>query len=486
MEPKEKMRIPPEIFSFFMAPGGHSLIVRGNAGTGKTTFALQVIEDLGTVEDGYYVSTRVSDESLLIQFPWLKDRMISPFKSKTGMEAARPDRMRSGLTKMKGIGGSQGGLVRKEMSISIGKELSDVEFIYDMVEKDRDVRRIFVIDSIDALAERYGIQPSLLITSLQKDLVEGYSQNLLYILESPEPLLDYLGDGVVVMNRTDVDRRRVREIELLKLRGCEITRPRYLFTLRNGKIMTFNLDFTRRDASNAPWSPIADADGKISSGMPDLDRLIGGGIDRGSIVLIELGQSVPLNVAETIERSFVSNFIMLNRGVLWFPSRRVSAETVRAQMSEVVPKEKFEKQVRVPEVASQVELSAQFIMPVEGANAGVDLKWKNVSYMLGGGEQPYLSLLGFDTLESIYGEKVMDQIMDHIGAMKKNKGVAVCVTTRSTNSTTRLSDIASVHIKIDRVGGTTIVYGERPFTECNAVTFEADGAIARAYLTPVV
>jgi 3-dehydroquinate dehydratase len=402
------------------------------------------------------------------------------------METVKPDRIRGGLTKLKGIGGSQGGPMRREMSIAIGKELVDIEFIYEMVEKDRDTRRIFVIDSIDALAERYGLDPNILITSLQKDLVEGYGQNLLYVLESPEPLLDYLGDGVVVMDRSEVDRRRVREIELLKLRGCEISRPRYLFTLRNGKMMTFNLDVTRKEATNSQWSAIADTDGKVSSGMPDLDRLIGGGIERGSIVLIELGQSVPLHVAESIERSLVANFIMLNRGVLWFPSRRVSAETVRAHMAEIVPREKFEKQVRVPEVASQVELSAQFIMPVEGANAGVDLKWKNVSYMLGGGEQPYLSLLGFDTLESVYGEKVMDQIMDHLGAMKKNKGVAVCVTSKSTKSTSRLSDIASVHIKVDRVGGTTIVYGERPFTECNAITFEADGAIARAYLTPVV
>jgi hypothetical protein len=155
-------------------------------------------------------------------------------------------------------------------------------------------------------------------------------------------------------------------------------------------------------------------------------------------------------------------------------------------MSEIVPKEKFEKQVRIPEVASQVELSAPFIMPVEGANVGIDLKWRNISYQLGGGEQPYLSLLGFDTLESIYGEKVMDQIMDHLGAMKRNKGVCLCVASVSTRSTSRLSDIANVHIKIDRIGGTTIMYGERPFTECNAVTFEKEGAISKAFLTPVV
>ena len=75
MGKEPKIKIPIEVYQFFTNPGGHSLIVRGNAGTGKTTFALQTIEELSAIEKSFYHSTRVSDMSLLTQFGWLKDKM---------------------------------------------------------------------------------------------------------------------------------------------------------------------------------------------------------------------------------------------------------------------------------------------------------------------------------------------------------------------------------------------------------------------------
>ncbi len=68
-------RIPREVIEFFNQPGGHSLIVKGPAGTGKTTFALQLTEELQEVAASHYLSSRVSDESLYNQFPWLRDRL---------------------------------------------------------------------------------------------------------------------------------------------------------------------------------------------------------------------------------------------------------------------------------------------------------------------------------------------------------------------------------------------------------------------------
>src|SRR5512137_398021 len=66
---------PKEIVTFLSSPGGHSLILRGMAGTGKTTLALQTIEELAAVQQSYYMSTRVSDQSLFSQFPWLLEKV---------------------------------------------------------------------------------------------------------------------------------------------------------------------------------------------------------------------------------------------------------------------------------------------------------------------------------------------------------------------------------------------------------------------------
>ena len=43
-----------------------------------------------------------------------------------------------------------------------------------------------------------------------------------------------------------------------------------------------------------PWRPIPDSDNRVSSGIKDLDRYDMGGIEPGSVVLIELGSGVPI------------------------------------------------------------------------------------------------------------------------------------------------------------------------------------------------
>src|SRR3989304_6093266 len=51
-------KLPPEVLQFFHNPGGHSLLIRGPAGTGKTTPALQLLETLYGFERNFYLSSR--------------------------------------------------------------------------------------------------------------------------------------------------------------------------------------------------------------------------------------------------------------------------------------------------------------------------------------------------------------------------------------------------------------------------------------------
>ena len=64
--------VPPEVVTFLSGKGGRSLIIKGGAGTGKTTFGLEILERVGQANRSYYLSTRVGDEALYRQFPWLK------------------------------------------------------------------------------------------------------------------------------------------------------------------------------------------------------------------------------------------------------------------------------------------------------------------------------------------------------------------------------------------------------------------------------
>ena len=95
-------RIPKEVHRFFEVPGGHSLIVRGEAGTGKTTLALQTIEELRSVEKCFYHSTRVSDRSLMTQFTWLEELMRTERSDSRSLAEKRAPG-RHGLSDLKGI-----------------------------------------------------------------------------------------------------------------------------------------------------------------------------------------------------------------------------------------------------------------------------------------------------------------------------------------------------------------------------------------------
>lgn len=479
-------RIPQEVFRFFSNPGGHSLILRGNAGAGKTTFALQVIEDLAAIEKSYYFPTRVSDDSLFLQFPWLKEKMdLSLHADDKGGVPGKRRQPREGLYGLKGLTPNRPSEGRKHMSVTIGKDVGEIEYLYKLVEARLPERSLLVIDSLDALAERNGIPCVKLITAIQKDLVEEYDANALCILESPEQLLDYLGDGVIRIGMMEHNGRRMREIEILKLRGCEIQQPKYLCTLKGGRMQSFGYWWERPIASDDPWRPVRDSGNRISTGIKDLDGMISGGLEPGSVVLIELGSGVPISVAGAIESSLVSNFASINRGVVWVPLRKASAESARARVTKNLQKETFDKCVRVGEHSSGMA-DSQYIIPLEGTDASSDFKWQKLTYHLQGTDMPSLSLMGFDTLESIYGEQVMEQLIDHMAMVRRNKSIFVGIASPSSASTQRLLDLATVRLRVERILGTVVLYGEEPYTELNAMQLkdkELGGGIS---LTPIV
>jgi len=488
------LRIPQEVYTFFTTPGGHSLILRGNAGAGKTTFALQIIEDLSTIEKTYYFPTRISDSSLFAQFPWLKEKMdqlrLPPARTnghRSNGNGLEVELHRDGLGTLKGIAPARSMSSKGAMQISIGKDLAEIELLYEVIEDRLPDRTLLVIDSLDALAERNGLTCAKLLNSMQKDLIEGYGSNVLYVLESPEPMLDYLGDGVVKVALGEHQGRRVREIEILKLRGTEIQQPKYLCTLKGGKLRSFGYWWEKNQPPSRPWSAIPDQEDRLSTGIRDLDHLLQGGLEKGSIVLVELGTGVPISVAGMLEASLVANFVMQGRGVVWVPVRKANAENARNRLTPLVPKEQFERLVRIPELATNMGSGwGQCVMPIEGSHAGSDLKWQNVSYALQSAAQPYLSLMGFDSLESIYGSGVMEQLVDHLAAIRRNHGVFVGMVSPSTRSTQRLADLATVSLRIERIGGTVIIYGEEPFTECNAMALKEQDVGGNICLTPIV
>jgi len=504
-------RIPVELLSFFRASGGHSLLIKGEAGTGKTTLALQLIEELSEEQPDYYLSTRVSDEALFRQFPWLEEKAKrndvlkagKAFLSKTkapsfkGMEDYKHDStlkvakdllrvlgrsdsspmvVRSELLKLEGqiesgeIEGDgsdamMGEVTEEGMVLDIGIMLPELELAYDMAEANLPNKTFIVMDSIDALAEHYGISPQKIMNTLQKDLVEHSGTNVAYVMETAEKnIYDYLGDGVVRLYSLHKEGRRIRELVIEKLRGLQITRWKYPFTLVDGRLRVFETDWYSMPEELETHQPVEDpSPDMVSTGNTSMDQEIGG-LKKGSVVLLEIGENVPQDIVRSIEYALISNFLSKRRGVIWFPEFAINYDTLESQMRKLVSKEALNGCIRVLD-SSPMEKPYEFVSVIEGGDAAQDLRLNSLRFMLArSAVEPYLSILGFDSLEAVYGTDVLPDTFTHLEAMKRSGNVVLAEATASCASLRQLSHQARIHLKLESLAGTIMLCAQKPLT----------------------
>ena len=99
-----------------------------------------------------------------------------------------------------------------------------------------------------------------------------------------------------------------------------------------------------------------------------------------------------------------------------------------------------------------------------------DLDWGGVEYSLRGRKVPFLSVIGMDTLQAIYGKDAPLQIFEHIGAVKHSDGIFVMIVGSDDEHISRLSAIAEHHLVVDMLHNAPVIYGKKPFTGLYGMT----------------
>ena len=92
---------------------------------------------------------------------------------------------------------------------------------------------------------------------------------------------------------------------------------------------------------------------------------------------------------------------------------------------------------------------------------------------------------GSDALESVSG-KVVDDMRDYHTELRQSGNVDLTVARASVRSADRLADIAQLHLKLKKVHGALVLYGERPHTELMHMSMDNSEGIPRMSLTPIV
>lgn len=544
------MGLPAEIHRFFLNPGGHSLIVKGKAGTGKTTLVLQMLEEVFSGLDNFYLSSRVSDTALYKQFPWLlskerNERLIHASKrfldtldrTKEDDEIGEvmedvdedallmtppvvPDEVRSAkallkefrilngsfpvsvdrteLSRVEGMfeppeietmDGEGGGFTQyHNLVVDFDSDLPEIERIYERVESQLPKQICVTIDSIEALSEKYGIPEGRIINMLHKDLVENTMTYLVIVLEKHENLeLDYYVDGVVLLDNGEVDGRAYREIVIQKLRGCETHHHRYLYTLANGRLRAFGPYGIEFPEQRVPWIPTeGKVPGRHPTGSLQLDTMLGGGLMEGAVNLLEVDRAVPTEAVLLFCMGPVLNAIKGGHAISWLPSREFAPAMLPPLVNRYLEGEEAKGRLRIVDLyPTEIDSADPYMLGVEGEPIGNYLKWDIMRFNYQNVKAPSLNIMSYDALESVSG-KIVDDMREYYTDLRQSGNVDLTIARASVRSTDRLADIAQLHLKLRKIHGALVLYGERPHTELLHFAMDSSEGIPRLSLTPIV
>src|SRR5438093_12665818 len=197
--------IPYELMQFVQR-NTYSLLIKGYAGTGKTTLSLTILRALKIKSNFFYISTRISPKQLFLYYPWL-DKFVGRPKVSEPHEMSGRD---------------------YNLSSFEDARLDEPESLFERITNQlMDVKApIIIIDSWDAIASFMDKEARLNNERVLQTWRERAGAKLIFISEDPkETTLDFLVDGVVELQQKTYENIRIREIFLSKLRGVMINKP---------------------------------------------------------------------------------------------------------------------------------------------------------------------------------------------------------------------------------------------------------------------
>jgi hypothetical protein len=418
-------RIPDELTHFLRT--GRTLLIKGDAGTGKTTLALEILQSLEPI-DCVYFSTRTPPSILYEYYPWLRDKTV-----------LGPEEIRFLETHREGPEG---------LLNTLRDQLLKMESPF------------LIVDTWDAMAAE--MDPKEQLRTAKAIIMTTYGTNGRTILteETKETsFLDFLVDGVVSLSCSDVygeseggrvyedrlERRSAREMDLKKLKGTRISNKRYTFTLEGGRFR--HLPPFREDLSVRPVKITDLADKRISSGVPDLDTITKG-FRKGSFNLFEVEHGVDLRYLQ-IQLQTALNAVMNRKGVIIVPS-----------IGEAYPDESLRSMIIHRPSANDIRGEVESMKKTAEKNFD--------SEQLRNG---LVILLGIDTFLSRFGSSDTTlTVLDAIVSYARESGATIVGTMkRAIEFLEYATHIADSHIVFKDLNNALVIYGMRPKTGLYAV-----------------
>jgi len=436
-------------------PKGDLIILAGRPGTGKTVFSASFLYN-GAVkygEKGLYISLSESRETFL-------QNMKSLGMDFKGLEERGLFEFAEFLT------------LREEGSKSLLSE------IVSMIEEIKPKR--LVIDSFSAAVHHFQDPREIrvFLHTLFSRVTKRLNCTTILIEEMPygESRIGYgfeefVASAILILRLRFIEGRLIRELIIPKLRGARIRAPVTCFTIHKG-VKVFSPEKPTEVKNSKPFRPLPETAERYSTGIRRLDEALGGGIRKGSTILVEVDPELTYEQYHLVVDPIMTNYVFTaNRPLLIVPSAGVSWEDVAGQVKKLgFTEEMTLKLIRVVEPIKEItEELPPFVVAWEPSSPEKD--FENLINL----EESLMKSTGHPPLRFIGADRVIHYHGPEGALTLANLDVT---RTRKLGSLTiwlskgvypellkRLIPLASVHLKLIERNGCLILYGLKPRTD---------------------
>ena len=434
-----------EVESALKSMEGYTILLKGAPGTGKTTYAVTLLEQLCLGDaKGVYISTRIEPAALYKQFP--------------GMEKRVP--------KKNIIDATQSEFSEVESQVLYEDLSSFLRSVYSVVAEE-DIT-ILIIDSWDAVSfqiEKGSIEK--LETSML-DIARKTKTDLVLISEyTGEKRLDYLVDGILRFEKEWINDKIVRRVFVDKMRGFQVTSSNYLFTLEGGKFTHFVT--TATELGSGRHKVIEEKElphGIYSTGIEDLDTIIGG-YPGGGFVLLEAADDSISWAYRPVLFHAIADFLLNDCGVIYMPEDGSYSSSVKKLLSDYLSEEVLDKNLRMPTISkTESEDPCLFHLKGEGDGEAGSLKeylakHREVYKEL---KKPVLHVFGLTRLNIYSEDEVRETLSEAVSWVRTTNDVLIGILKPSAKLKNEICEMADVHLRFISINGTLNLYGVKPHT----------------------
>ncbi len=453
--------IPDEITGALAKGQGFLLLIKGEAGTGKTTLALEIMRDS---ENAYYFSTRTPPAYFVKHFPDVAEIIgANHIFDATQLPTFEMTPSKRPAT-----------LAFEKIQF---QDLSEFfEIIAEKVKApEKSGSPTVVIDSWDALIqlaeERTELPSGIKTRQLEKVIyqwIQSAKINLVLINENAAPTnLDFFADAIILLKDTRLNGLRVRRLEIKKLSIGAIQQPEYVFSLEQAHFRYFEpYKFKFPEILLRP-DPNPDLNiNAISTGMPSFDELLQNGYPQGSWNLFELSEGVGQGFLQLLIPTLV-NQLNLGRGVVATLPEGISLKNFEIYLEGFVEGEKiaqyfilFDRPPIMETIRSKTAVLGDTLLDtLNDFHRQEDLF---ASYIDG----PVLKILGLSKLQNIYSTgEIKKYIPNEVVYTKSSTNITLAFVKEDQDLVNSLSHLATRHYKLEMIDKALFLRGIQPQTD---------------------